>query len=377
MIDYPRRRFLKTSISAAAVFLLKPFDAVFASKTESQGTPTWLELLETARWCPTIHNLQPHQLKILSTTEADLYFDPKRLLPVGDPNAVFVTIAMSMFIEHLAIVANQHGHTIQIEGPIIPIDTKATASTKFARLKLVQTDTKDNLDAALILERKTSRLHYNGQPLKQETIQAIRTEAANFNHQFFHSADPDFVDFIIDLNQQTLFDDLASPKGREELHRLFRYTDEDASKFKDGLWYKAMAFPGKIMRAVFTHHERWEKGLKKKMLGDYYRHSFKGTASICWFKGNFKSPEDWMNAGQMFARTWLLLTKEKAFLHPFGSLITNKNAHLQFSSKINSEMNQLENDQEIWMIFRAGYSKEPVRSYRLSTKELIINEGNL
>ena len=373
MKDYSRRRFVKSSLSASALFLIKPFGKVFPFNTWLQDMPTWPQLVETARWCPTIHNLQPHQLKIISPTEATLFYDPKRLLPVGDPHAVFVTIAMSMFIEHLAIVANSYGYTIQVIGSIIPIDTKASESMPFASLKLVPTDTIETLNSSLILERRTSRLHYNGIPLKQNSVDVIRTEAAKYNHEFFHSSDPEFVDFIIELNQQTLFEDLASTQGREELHRLFRYTDKDAAELKDGLWYKAMAFPGKLMRAVFTHHERWEKGLKKKMLSDYYRDSFKGTASICWFKGDFKTPEDWMNAGKMFARTWLLLTKDKAFLHPFGSLITNHNAHLQFSDRLNQKDSQHKNEQEIWMIFRAGYSKEPVRSFRLSTNEIIIN----
>ncbi|MEN9742714.1 MAG: hypothetical protein RLZZ65_519 [Bacteroidota bacterium] len=373
MIHYSRRRLLKTGVSASGIFLLKPFDKFISFLSGTNEIPTWSQLVEVARWCPTIHNLQPHQLKIISETEADLYYDPKRLLPVGDPEAVFVTIAMSMFLEHLSIVAHSFGYAIQIVGPTIPIDIKATVSTKFTRLKLVPTEQKEPLDSSLIYERRTSRLHYDGRPLQENTIQKIGAEAAKFNQEFNHSSDPEIVDFIIELNQQSLFEDLASTKGREELHRLFRYTDQDAAKFKDGLWYKAMAFPGKLMRNVFSHHEHWEKGLKKKMLGNYYRDSFKGTASICWFKGNFQTPADWMNAGKMFARSWLLLTKDKAFLHPFGSLITNQNAHESISKKLNPLGQQDSEDTEIWMIFRAGFSKEPVRSYRLSTKEIIIN----
>ncbi len=372
MIDYSRRRFLRTGATASFLFLLKPFERVLPFHFQHRELPTWAQLVEIARWCPTIHNLQPHQLSIVSETEADLLYDPNRLLPVGDPNAVFVTVAMSMFIEHLSIVANSFGYAIHIVDSVTPIDPKAVESTHFARLKLTPTETKDSLDASLILQRRTSRLHYDGRPLCSDTIESVKNEAATFDHQFFHSSEPSDLDFIIGLNQQTLFEDLASPNGRAELDRLFRYTDDDAAKFKDGLWYKAMAFPGKLMRSVFAHHERWEKGLKRKLLGNYYRDSFKGTATICWFKGNFETVDDWMNAGKMFARTWLLLTKDKAYLHPFGSLITNKNAHLQFTNRLNRNDQHSSNSKEIWMIFRAGYSKEPVRSYRLSTNEIIL-----
>ena len=355
-------------MSASALFLIKPFGKVFPFNTWLQDMPTWPQLVETARWCPTIHNLQPHQLKIVSDTEATLFYDPKRLLPVGDPHAVFVTIAMSMFIEHLAIVANSYGYTIQVIGSIIPIDTKASESMPFARLKLVPTDKKDQLNSSLILERRTSRLHYNGMPLKQNSVDVIRAEAAKFNHEFFHSSDPEFVDFIIDLNQQTLFEDLESKPGREELHRLFRYSKEEAEAHKDGLWAKCMDFPGKLMKSVFTHHERWEKGARKKLLGNYYQSSFNGTETVCWFGGAFENTEDWLNAGKMFARTWLRMTEDGAYIHPFGSLITNKGAY----QRINETLEQASGNKKIWMIFRAGYSKEPVRSYRLSTNEIIL-----
>ncbi len=368
MSYYPRRKFLKNGIKATFLIAFNPFQRFLAAPKLANAIPTWSQLVEVARWCPTIHNLQPHQLKIISETEAELYYDPKRLLPVGDPNAVFVTIALAMFVEHLSIAAGLDGYQVEIEELYQPVSTTVSESTRFARLKLSPTVDKEPLHASLILKRRTSRLHYNGIPLADETIDRIRQEALAFDHEFFHSSDHEFVDFVIDLNQQTLFEDLSSKLGREELHRLFRYTDEDAARLKDGLWYKAMAFPGKLMRSVFENHQRWEKGARKKVLGNYYQHSFKGTASVCWFGGTFDHPKDWINAGKMFARTWLIMTKDHAYIHPFGSLITNQGAYNQ----INEKLTQASGSKKIWMIFRAGYSNQPVRSFRLSTEEIIL-----
>lgn len=369
MSYYPRRKFLKNGIQATFLLAFNPIQRLFAAPKMSDALPTWNQLVEIARWCPTIHNLQPHQLKIISETEAELYYDPKRLLPVGDPNAVFVTIALAMFVEHLSIAAGLDGFKVEIDEVYQAVSTKAAESTRFARLKLIPTVEKESLHASLIMKRRTSRLHYNGRSLAKETIDRIRQEALAFEHEFFHSSDQEFVDFVIDLNQQTLFEDLESKQGREELHRLFRYTDEDAARLKDGLWYKAMAFPGNLMRSVFENHQRWEKGARKLVLGNYYQHSFNGTASVCWFGGAFDRPQDWINAGKMFARTWLIMTKDNAYIHPFGSLITNQGAYAQ----INEKLTQASGTKKIWMIFRAGYSKEPVRSFRLSTEEIILN----
>ena len=122
------------------------------------------------------------------------------------------------------------------------------------------------------------------------------------------------------------------------------------------------------MKSVFNHHDRWQNGLKKTILSDYYKKSFKGTHTIGWIGGDFENSDDWLNAGRTLARCWLLLTRDGIYIQPFGSLITNAKAY----KKINEMCAQPGEGKKIWMIFRAGYCKEPVRSYRLDTDEIII-----
>jgi len=366
---YSRRTFLKNGIKATFfIAFLSPFRQLFASSKNETKFPSWTELVEYARWCPNVHNLQPHKIKIISETEADLYYDPSRLLPVGDPNAIFVTVAMGIFVEHLSISAASYDMKVEIAEVYNPITTSATVETLFAKLKLIPTLEEEELDKELITKRRTSRLHYDGKPLKQGTLDKIKKQAEKFEHDFFSSSDKELVDFVEELNQQTLFEDLESKPARDELDHLFRYTEEEAETKKDGLWAKCMGFSGSLMKSVFIHHERWEKGLRKKILKNYYKSSFKGTTTICWFGGKFNNTNDWLNAGRMLARNWLLITKENAYIHPFGSLITNSGAY----KKINEKFTQPKEDKKIWMIFRAGYSKEPTRSFRLSTEEIII-----
>ncbi len=361
-----RRYFLESGFKATLLIVLtNPLKLFASSKIE---LPSWIELVDYARWCPTVHNLQPHQVKIISDSEAELYYNPARLLPVGDPNAIFVTIAMGIFVEHLSIAAGKHGANVEIAEVYSPIKTNATASTLFAKLKLSPALEKETLDRALILKRRTSRLHYDAKPLKEETCDKIKYQAEKLGHEFFHSSDKDFVDFIIKLNQQTLFEDLQSKPDRDELNNLFRYSQEEAETKKDGLWAKCMGFSGSLMKSVFIHHAQWEKGLRKKILKRYYKASFKGTQTIGWFGGKFDNTADWLQAGKMLARNWLLLTQHGAYIQPFGSLITNEGAY----KRINEKFTQPQKDKKIWMIFRAGYSSEPTRSYRLNVNEIII-----
>ena len=281
---YSRRTFLKNGIKATFfIAFLSPFRQLFASSKNETKFPSWTELVEYARWCPSIHNLQPHKIKIISETEAELYYDPTRLLPVGDPLAIFVTVAMGVFVEHLSIAASLHGIKVETAEIFNPITTTATEKTLFAKLYLTPNLDKEELDRELFTKRRTSRLHYDGKPLKQETLDKMKRQAEYFEHEFFSSSDKELVNSVIELNQQTLFEDLESKPARDELDHLFRYTEEEAETKKDGLWAKCMGFSGSLMKSVFIHHERWEKGLRKKILKNYYKSSFKGTTTICWF----------------------------------------------------------------------------------------------
>ena len=56
---------------------------------------------------------------MISENRAELYYDPKRLLPHGDPKSVFSTVAMGIFIEHLSIAASKFDYDVKIEKFII------------------------------------------------------------------------------------------------------------------------------------------------------------------------------------------------------------------------------------------------------------------
>jgi hypothetical protein len=369
LTSHSRRQLLKNTFLTAAFAVFHPFRHLFAFPKTKPEFPAWKELVDYARWCPTVHNLQPHKIKVLSETEADLYYDPSRLLPVEDPQAIFVTIAMGIFVEHLSIAASAKGTRVEMTRVFNPVTVSAQGFQKFATLKLAPAAEQEVLDRELILRRRTSRLHYDGKPVNPATLATIKAEATRFGHEFFSSSEKELVDYVIGLNQETLFQDLGSAANCNELDQLFRYTKEEAETKKDGLWSTCMCFPGKLMKSVFTHHEKWEKGWRRWLLANKYRGSFKGTTTICWFGGRFEDTGDWLNAGRMLARNWLLLTREGAYIHPFGSLITNKTAY----RKINERFAKPQNEKKIWMIFRAGYSNEPARSYRLNTEDIIIS----
>src|SRR5258705_12158236 len=100
-----RRDFVRNSAFISAALFL-PFQKLFG-KTFLPGEESkiWLELIDYARWTASPHNVQPWKMKIISSTEADLYYDTSRLLRVVDPASAFTIAGLSMFIESLGIEA--------------------------------------------------------------------------------------------------------------------------------------------------------------------------------------------------------------------------------------------------------------------------------
>lgn len=329
----------------------------------------WSELIDYARWSPSPHNVQPWKLKVISKNEADLFYDPLRLLIYTDPTSGFTIAGMSMFIECLNIAANSFGYkVIARHEPEQRLDYSTKNMKLFAKLTLIENDVKEFPDRELIKQRKTSRLHYDGKILKADVVKSLASVASEYGFYFNYSSDPEIIDYIMKLNEETLFYDIDDEKSRTELSKLIRTTHKEAEEKKDGLWSKCMRFPGWLMHDFFFHHQRFDSKWKRKILSSVYLKSMTGTANVCWISGNFKTRTDWVNAGTMFQRFWIEMTKYNVYLHPFGSVITNPSAHEKFRLKINHD----DSKGDLWILARMGYSHKPPRSFRLETKDILL-----
>lgn len=328
----------------------------------------WVNLLEYARWTPSPHNVQAWKLKIISETEADLYYEPKRLLPVTDPTGCFSVMGFAMFIDSLSLAANAEGLKVEAKYQKKDFDFKSPTPVLFANLKLVPTSEKETLDKEVLKSRRTSRLPYNNVPVPEELIKKFQAETEQFGHHLFTSSDEKMVKWIMDLNRDTLFYDMGDEHARKEIGALLRYTDEDAKKHKDGLWSYCFHIPGWFMKLFFDHEKFFELPIIKQILLSFYETTMKGTRTVAWIQGPFKTFDDYVSAGYAFNRVWLKMAEQNVYLHPFGSVITNPNAHERLKEKFNAD----ENKEMMWILLRIGFSEVPPRSLRLESEEIIL-----
>lgn len=363
-----RRDFFSTTgLLTGGLFF--PFSKLFGKNVFQKEKDTWIELVDYARWCPSPHNVQPWKLKPISKTEAHLYYDPQRIPAVVDDKASFTTAGMGMFIECLNIAAGAQGmkliaeHTMEEQ-----MDPSAKEFKLFAKLYLVDTSEKNIYDRELIKKRKTSRLQYDGKIIDPPVIKALQESATQNGYHFFYSPDKDLINDTIELNNKTILVRSDEKDTREEMCKWVRTTDKEAEEKKDGLWYRGTGTSGKMTHNFFFHHERFSHGWKRKESLHILNKTMKGTRNLAWISGPFENRNDWVKAGTMLQRLWLEMTKYQVYMHPFGTVVTTPAALEKFKQRINYK----ESNGNLWFLIRLGYSDEPPRSFRLDTKDILI-----
>ena len=333
----------------------------------------WRTLLETARYAPSPHNVQPWRLRILSDDTADLLIEKRRTLPKEDPTGSFIILSMGLFIEALSVVAKISSlkltfqlhkspsdftpeHIARAEGELLP----------FARLSLEKSSEGESVySTALFLTRRTSRISYLPELVPDETVEVLSELARGWGQTYRQVTAPEMIEKILDRDIEAVFEDLNEPPYHDEIVEWFRFTNRSARATRDGLDYRCM----NSSRISFWLAARVPQllgfPLTRAVLKKIYRRQLGNVPTIGMLAGPFWAPESAFETGRFLMRFWLELAKHDLYIHPYGNMVTNKAAADWCS--------QLLGIPQIWLIFRIGFSKAPPRSYRRTVEEVLID----
>jgi hypothetical protein len=328
-------------------------------------TAAWIDLLADARLAPSPHNTQPWRIRVVSDREAQLRYDPARLLPVTDPEGRFMVCALGIFVEALSIAAAARGLELECGYSGDALRNERAAEPQ-ARLTL-RAGVEDASTVELLRRRRTSRLPYDGDPVPGEVLAGLARIAADWGHDAGFSGDREMVSWLVDLNCDTLFYDLDDDRGRTEIGRWIRTSESEARRAADGFAPSALGFPGPLVGLFFFRHGLFRPRPVRALVRRLYLRTMRGTATVGWLRGPFQTPTDCFAAGRMLLRLWLELTRHGLVLHPFGSVITNERAHDRLTERLELE----ENERELWLVLRLGRSEEPPSSSLLPAERLI------
>jgi hypothetical protein len=190
---------------------------------------------------------------------------------------------------------------------------------------------------------------------------------AEAGHRVTFTSDAEAVGWVVRLNAETLFDDLGEDDRREEIAHWTRLSEAEALRRADGFSPRCLGFPAPLLRLFLRHHAVCRLRPLRALLTRIYLRSMRGTATVGWIAGPWGTRQDCFEAGRMLMRFWLALTAEGLHLQPFGSVITNPRSHARLAERLAGH----EEEAEVWLLFRLGFSAEPPRSARLPAAAVV------
>jgi len=333
----------------------------------------WKTILETAIQTPSPHNVQPWKLRIRDDSEAELLIDSSRTLPKEDVTGSFILLAMGMFVESVSILAQSLGFDISFEILDDPqmlaheiIADEGRPLIPFAMLRLAKSPS-STLDYPedLFFKRRTSRLSLRPTLVPDSVLQTLIDLASGWHQIFRTTTERSEVERLMNLNTQALFSDLNTKDYHDEIIEWFRFSDSQSRERSDGLDYRCMNTPSSIFWMSAKMPWLMKVPLLRGLLSSTYRSQLGTIPTIGLLSGGFWDPAEAITSGRFLMRFWLELAKNDLYIHPFGNLVTNR----PIAAKVEQEM-KLEN---IWLVFKIGYSPEPRKSRRLPLESILIS----
>lgn len=339
--------------------------------TQTQTEKAFFELLNTY---PSPHNGQPMVLKRVSEANYELFFDTSRGLTSTDISYLFSFVSVGVFARYIELVAQALGHraTVSIN---LPEHEKGMAGPGLLRCGTVQVmyavDEPDAVLEAAIRFRQTSRKKYHSGLTNEEKEQLI-TLAAQYSFTA-EALDSKQAHQTVWLNQRAVFDDMFNSAVRKELMHWLRFSHAEKMKKKDGLSFDCMELSGSALRFFCQNYRLLHWPVVAPLLKQYYLRTMKDASTVAYVSAPFHVPHDAYMIGRFITDAWLDLSKKGAYLHPFGTIVSNELAHADFVRLVGLSNEQRE-DNYVVFIFRAGRSSLPVRSERLAPNEHLIRE---
>jgi len=193
----------------------------------------WRTLLETARYAPSPHNVQPWRLRVLSDDTADLFIEKHRTLPKEDTTGSFIILSMGIFIEALSIIAANSSLklTFELYQPASAFTPQRIAEAAgellpFAKLTLERGRTGESVyENALFLTRRTSRISYLPEPVPDEAVEVLSELARAWGQTYRQVTAPETIEQILKRNIDAVFEDLNAPQYHDEIVEWFRFSN--------------------------------------------------------------------------------------------------------------------------------------------------------
>lgn len=239
-----RRKFLKIS-GSSAVILAAGAGTYAGTRTPTDALTPWAEAglrtspiktaLSYAILAPNPHNRQPWLVDLKGDTEAVLYCEPERRLPITDPFDRQITIGLGCFLETFKIAASHQGYATEItpfpDGEPEPrLDARPVA-----HIKLVKSEGTPDPLYAQILHRRSNKDPYDAtRPLPAADVAKIKAAAGN-SVRTETILDDARISTLRDLTWKSFEREMRTPAALQESIDLMRIGRKEIEANPDGI----------------------------------------------------------------------------------------------------------------------------------------------
>jgi len=332
-----------------------------------------IKLLELANHYPSPHNGQPIRIKVLEQNTLQLYFEKDRGLQAAEVSYLFSFVTMGVFITHLSLCAEALGHefsaTLQL--PFVE-DLKGTGTVVFAKcqIKYSSQKTNDELLKTITFRQTSRKKYYAG---IDDEVSDHTIDIATSKHMQLYKMSSEDAHQAVWFNQRAVFDDMFDDPVRRELNHWLRYSKREKEEKKDGLAYDCMELNGRAMKFIVNHYKLLHAPVISHMLKEYYLRTMSDNSDVYYLLTPFSNEQEAFNVGTAVMEIWGAVAAKGYYLHPFGTIMSNKAAHDDFLklAKIDHEDTH---KNFLVFIYRSGKSEVPHSSLRLPINEHLIME---
>jgi len=322
---------------------------------------------------PSAHNTQPWRIEVVSDSEAQVYFDPDRLLPVTDPTGRQVHISHGTLLEMTAIAATHLGYRAEVE--LLPQGGMALAEygTKpTAHVSLVadsQID-EDPLFSQLLL-RRSSRLSHTPQPITDDERVAITTAASR------PGVAPGWIPAqrmaeVIDLVVDGMGVEVRDHGTYEETNQWFRFSDAEIAAKGDGLnaHTTGMTGIGLFALRMLTRPGNWHSWINRASYLSAFAKAARSTQALFTLVTPTNTMSDWIATGRSYMRAQLTAGGYNLRFHPVSQTLQE----FEHMDRLRERMEGLVNVRppaKLQMLVRVGHTEPPALSPRRDLESIV------
>ena len=323
-------------------------------------TPTQQQMKEWIRYAtlaPSGHNTQPWKFSI-HENRITIYPDYRKRLPMVDPDDHALFISLGCALENLIIAAKHFGYQ-----PRIVHDLNEQESEAIHVDLIKRNESSGNTLFRAIPTRQATRSTYDGKPIPEKDLEALRDASAQEGVRFKIFTDPADLERLTELVKQGNRLQFNNKAFVNELISWIRFNKSAAKRTRDGLYGASMGAPSvpRWLGQLFIKLASAEKEAQK------CEKAIQSSAALMLFIAENNDKQSWIHVGRSFERVALAAAQRHI-----------RHAHLNMPCEepsLREELQHylgLQNEQPL-LLLRIGYAAPMPDSFRKPVEDVLIN----